>query len=144
MISMSCASVYGLSLTEIKRDLIRESKLTILQNATPVFFYDVKNGRSKGGGITTLWNYREILRADVGWANDLEGTRVGDALGGASVRIDNLISQIFPELKELVNVLVPEATKKFWDKLSIGYGGGWDFDNGEFVHGFYSGVELKF
>jgi len=133
---------WALSLGDVWQDIRKETHVTVLDGVQAGHFLDISNGQSKALAMNSVLAYR-FIRADVGWTNDLGGRRVGDAVGGGSVRVDELIDFVFPNIKPLIRHLTPLSAHKFLDMTFVGYAGGWNFDRGAPVHGLTSGIELK-
>lgn len=139
----SPVSLFSASIGGFIDDVREETKLTILQSATPAYFYNVDRGQSLGGVITPVIEYR-FLSADTGWIHGFEDRKLGTALLGGSVHIDKLMAQYFPNVTTLSQILIPKSMEKFWDKLQLGFWGGHDLDSHSFTYGLYSGLKFEF
>ena len=137
-----CAS-FGDLLTDVKT----ETKVTLFESATPAYYYDLEEQdtslRSKAGVATTIIKYR-FITADAGWVTGIDASKKGAVVLGGSVHIDQLITTFLPNVSLKVKESLPDSSKKFWDKLAIGFFTSHDFDRQRFGYGFYSGLELKF
>lgn len=139
---------FTLSHASFVSDVWNETKFTLFQSITPLYFYDLteqgKDDLNKGGGKTSIFEYR-FFTTDIGWLHRIDTTKeTGTVMIGGSVHIDRLITQFAPTLSETVQLILPDSTRKLWDKIEIGLGYGHDFDKKVFRYGFYSGVRLEF
>ena len=134
-------SAQALSFGELKDDIVTQTKWSVLQQATPGYFYDAVNGVSLGGAITHISEYR-FLTADAGWITD--GNFNNSAVIGGSVHVDKLVRQIFPNFTDISSTFIPETIRPFWDKLAIGSFFSYNFSDDTFGAGLYSGLEFRF
>ena len=132
------------SFGDLYNDIRQETKLKILESATPGYFYDFQNGRSKGGAVTEILAYR-FLSGDAGWITPFDSKEVGTVVLGGSVHVDRMLAQYLPTITQVVRyVVVPNSARNFWDKLSLGLFGGHNFDTHSFEYGIYSGLKFDF
>lgn len=134
---------HAYSFRDLFNDVGQQSKLTILQSATPAYFFSIENRDSKGGVITPFAEYR-FLTFDAGFITPFDSNKVGTAVLGGSIHIDRLIALSFPTFTEYSGLFIPKTAQKFWDKVNIGLFTGHNFDEKKFEYGFYSGLEFRF
>ncbi|OGW10296.1 MAG: hypothetical protein A2W75_02700 [Nitrospinae bacterium RIFCSPLOWO2_12_39_15] len=134
---------YSYSFRDLFNDVGQQTKLTILESATPAYFFSIENRDSKGGVITPFVEYR-FLTLDAGFVTPFDAKKVGTGVLGGSIHIDRLIALSFPTFTEYSNLFVPKTAQKFWDKVNIGLFTGHNFDEKKFEYGFYSGLEFRF
>lgn len=119
------------SFRKLYEDVRDQTKLTVLKNANPAYFYDLQLGNDKssqGGVIDHVVTYR-FISLDLGWRDTLAGG-TGTGVFGPSLRIDKAITLAFPDTVALLKgTFLPESAQKFWDALFVGIDEGWDFDN---------------
>ena len=118
--------LWSFSFGELLDDIRKETHLRVLDNGTPAWAYDFEKGQSQAAITTSIVEYR-FLTADLGWAHDAVDKGKGVGLGGGTIHIDKLFRQCFPNATLLIGLAVPKTMEKFYDKLSIGLAGGWDF-----------------
>lgn len=145
---MMAASVAGASvLSELKSDVVRNTRFTLLTSITPAYFYDFSEGTqraSKAGVVTSVFEYR-FLSGDIGWAGSFDTKARGTLLGGGSLHVDKMLRQFFPDQADYIKyVLVPNSAQAFWDKVNFGMYAGHNFDRSAFEYGVYSGINLRF
>ena|SRR3990167_2956917 len=141
---LSIASLgHAYSFRDLFNDIGQQSKLTILQSATPAYFFSIENRDSKGGVITSFAEYR-FLTLDAGFITPFDSSKVGTGVLGGSIHIDRLIALSFPTFTEYSKLFIPSPAEKFWRHVSIGLFTGHNFDEQKFEYGFYSGLEFKF
>ena len=137
-------SLRAYSFGDIKNDVIAQTRWTILESATPGYFYDLNSGQSHGGFITKVSEYR-FLTLDAGWVTPIDPNLDGTIVLGGSIHVDKLVRLIAPDkTEELVGKFIPQTAMGFWEKLTIGTYAAHDWDNGEVQYGLYSGLEFKF
>lgn len=141
---MGVASLgHAYSFRDLFNDVGQQSKLTILQSATPAYFFSIENSAHKGGVITSFAEYR-FLTLDAGFITPFDAGKVGTGVLGGSIHIDRLIALSFPTFTEYSRLFIPTPAEKFWDKVNIGLFTGHNFDENKFEYGLYSGLEFKF
>lgn len=136
-------SAHAYSWPEIAEDIKTQTRLTILESATPGYFYRLERGQSNGGVITAIAEYR-FLTADTGWINPFDANKTGVVILGGSIHLDRLARLMFPEFSDYVRYFLPKTSQQFIDKLNIGFFTGHDLDDDSLGYGFYSGLEFKF
>lgn len=132
-------------LSDIGKDVVDNTRLTILQKAQIAYFYDLGQGNDKtsqGGVIDHIFTYR-FLSLDMGWRNSLSGGN-GMGVGGVGVQIDELVRTVAPTFVDYVNALVPASAQGFWKSTFVGIDTGWDTDAGQFRYAFHTGVSFPF
>ena len=121
---------YAYSFGDLYNDVKDQTKLTVLKNANPAYFYDLQQGTDKasqGGVIDHVVTYR-FISMDVGWRDTLNGG-TGTGIFGPSLRIDKAITLAFPDTVAMIkSYALPPSAEKFWDALFLGIDEGWDFD----------------
>lgn len=124
---------------------VTDTHVKFLQNISPMYFYDLGNGRSQGGVVTSFLDYHNgILTADAGWVNQFEASTKGQALLGGNFHIDKFVAQTFPSVAEVIRAMIPTPAQPFLSKINIGLATAHDFSNDQFVYGLYSGIEYAF
>lgn len=139
---------FGASIGDLGRDIKDNTKLTILQSATPAYFYELseKDGdkRSKGGITTSIFEYR-FLSADGGWIHGLDSSKeIGAAVIGGNFHIDRFLNLVAPDQVAYLKKKFPDSMEKFFNKATIGFYSSHNFDSQSFGYGLYSGLEFKF
>ena len=132
------------SFGDLKNDIVEQTHWTILESATPGYFYDLKDGQSHGGFVSKISEYR-FITLDAGWVTPFDPNLNGSVVLGGSIHIDKLVRLIAPESTEsLVQRFVPASAMGFWEKVTIGSYIAHDVDYSDFQYGLYSGLEFKF
>ena len=137
----SVQSSWSASIGDLLDDIRKETHLRVLDNGTPAWAYDFEKGQSQAAITTSIVEYR-FLTADLGWAHDAVDKGKGVGLGGGTIHIDKLFRQCFPNATLLIGLAVPKTMEKFYDKLSIGLAGGWDFDRAVFAYRLLTGLRF--
>jgi len=143
-------AVFAIGFLEtLVNDVAEQTKLTILESATPAYFYDARNGLSKAGVSTSIFEYR-FIEADAGWVTPLDASEKGAAVLGGGVRVDKLLDFLFPSTDwvwgaaDVGKELVPNPAWRFWKRLAVGFFTGHDFDRSQVIYGPYAGLNYKF
>lgn len=139
-------AAHAFNLQDFYKDVIDNTKLSVLQNASPAFFYDASAGSDKSGqagAVTHAVTYK-FLYLDLGWKTPFIASQTGTGVAGLSLSADKLVAEILPNYTTWVNSFIPASAMPFWKAAYLGPDAGWNFDNGAFYYGYHAGVELKF
>ena len=133
-------------LSTIVADIEDNTKLTIVENAIPGYFYNLKVGRSEVGLITDIFQYR-FLALNAGYSTGYLDNARGSIVLGGSVHLDKLARQAFPRiaayLDGTINVVTPNGFKELWRKAFVGFCIGHSITENELQYFFVSGLEFK-
>jgi len=112
---------------------------TILENASPIIFYDVSNGQWFAGGVTTLYE-KYYIALQVGAIKDLHKDEKALFTGGANLMIGELLGKI-EVVRDIENTFLPNSN--ILKSLTIGFCFAKDFTLNVTRYGFYTGIEIK-
>ena len=148
---LAVARVQANPLETLYDDVVDQARITVMESATPAYFYDARNGISKAGVSTSLFEYR-FVTCDAGWITPLDASGQGAAVIGGGVRVDRLLNFLFPATtshlgaKDFSQAAIPESAYSFWSKVAIGFFTAHDFDRDErkLVFGPYVGLNYRF
>ena len=143
LMMMAGSRAFALSWSDVRNDFEDNVRVTVLQNAAPVYLYNMRKGESQGGVQTTVGWYR-FISADIGWATPYSASQKGTIIGGASLHIDKLIVESFPAFSATGSAFIPQSAMAFWDKLFVGFYFGRNIDDEDLDYGISSGLSFKF
>ena len=132
--------------SDLRDDVERNAKLTVLEAVTPIYIYEVgdSGNKQKAGLSTSIITYR-IISIDCGWSHSIETqSGIGEAILGGSLHFNKMLENYAPDLLAYLEERIPESTIALIKKCRLGFYTGHSFESNRFTYGFYSGVELKF
>ena len=125
------SSAHALTLSDLRNQVIDQTKLTIHREGGPAVFYDASSGNdfSLKEGIVSHVLTNRWLTADLGyWTADNQSSIV---IGGLGVKAEEALTAIAPSLAVAITQYIPPVIRP----LSLGAFGGWDSQNGSFHWG---------
>ena len=144
---LSVSTSYAVSIGTIVKDIRKNTRFSALEGISPGFVYSAKKGGSgaaQGGVVNHFFTYRNLITADVGWSNALNGHETGTVFGGPGLQVDTALKLIFPEYAQALDNLVSPLVKKVLDAQFATIYGGWRTSNGAFDYGYVLGINTKF
>lgn len=135
---------YALTWNDVSYEVTSNTHLTVLRSISPIYLYSFVEGRSYGGVETRVFWYR-CVSAEVGWANQIDARAKGSVIGGFTLHVDELASDIFPGLSRLGNYLcIPKSAERFWQRLYFGVYVGKNIDSDGLDSGLKTGLSFQF
>lgn len=143
---LSCTMVSASVLTDLWQDIGTNTKLTIAEEATGCYFYNIAKGRSEVGAATPVLTYR-FLSADAGYSTGYEDASRGTVLLGGSIHFDKLAQQLFPRQAAFTNasveLIAPTGLANAWRKLYFGFMLGRDMNEQNLSYGIQTGFNFR-
>lgn len=117
-----CSPAFAFDFSDLKTQLVDQTKVAIFTDGGAASFYDFSVGRSnavRAGAVAHILTNR-FIQVDLGWAGGFDGHTDGILTGGPSVRFDKLVSTFFPATTAL-KYLVPPVLQKLYAGVSLGW-----------------------
>lgn len=121
-----CAPLGAFTLSDIRNQVVDQTKLTITKSGGPAAFYDAVNGDDpslKEGVVDHVLTNRYIT-LDLAWFSS--DNKNGLFIAGPGIVVNDLISTLSPSISEKIKGFVPQL----FEPLNVGLGLGWDTDRG--------------
>ena len=142
----ACSPAFASPLGNLYDQVVTDSKFTILENVSPIYYYDAVEKTHQGGFVSSFYKLGNgFVTADAGWVNSIEDSnQKGGALLGGSVHADALARVFFNDTVTYVRSMLPQSSQKFVDAINLGFSFKHNFQRDAFTYGFYSGLEFKY
>lgn len=148
MVVLSLAGAVSASdITSLISTLNDDTKFTALESFGPAYYYSAREGSdssSQAGFNDSFFTYRDVLTANIGWKNSLNGGEIGAVVGGPGIKIETLLTKVFPEVSAIIKALSSPRLQKLMEAHFFNVWGGWKTTDGSFDYGYSTGIELKF
>lgn len=134
-------------LTSLIGTLNQDTKFTALESFGPAFYYSAREGSNssaQGGFNDSFFTYRDVLTANIGWKNSLNGGEIGAVVGGPGIKIETLLTKVFPEVSAIIKALSSPRLQKLMEAHFFNVYGGWKSSDGSFDYGYSTGIDIKF
>ena len=116
---------------------------TVGKSVIPGYYRNFRNGTSNATALSSVFSFKKYFHAAIGGSSQFSGN-TGEGVGGGVFRADQLIGDVFPEVREYIDKVIPASAKNFLDKFYFGYVASWDFERGRPGHGIFTGIEIPF
>lgn len=138
---------HSVTFNDIKDDIFTNTHLTAIDGVSGAYYYSAVEGNdnsSQAGFNDKFLTYKDVLTANIGWKNALNGGAVGDIVGGPGLNIDTLLGKVFPTIGDLIKSIPSPKVQALINAGFINLYGGWKTSNGAFDYGYAMGISFKF
>lgn len=114
-------------------EVVENSRLRFMEASQLGYSWNLSNEESGPIALLDLYQYRFIILG-AGWTSPFPSEKKGAIVGTVGVHLDKLTRLIAPNASNIVRSVVPAVVRPAWDRLTLSYGPGYNFDTERFTH----------
>ena len=137
----------AVSISSMFKDIKTNTRFTAFEGLSEGYFQSMKKGsrkKNQGGLLDHVFTYRKMLSASVGYINSFTSNDNGTIVGGPTVLVDGVMTNVFPEYVDFIHGISSPLFNKLLEIHFVNLYGGWQTDNGAFDWGWSTGISVKF